>query len=98
MTNYHDTCYYEPIVNVPHLDNVEMVLKSFVTPEKILYLKCEAGFNEMQIFDFSGRIIYQAQFAESVNNYSLNISGWTKGLYIVRIGNSVLYSIKKIIN
>lgn len=78
--------YYSSIVSV-RCDGVTIPMSIFPNPANntIYVTGLQTGTNELQVINSAGKIIFKT--TSNTNTEMLNISAWSKGVYLVRVNN-----------
>ena len=87
----------ELISGIPGVSRDNQGIEVYPNPARnsiIVQYRAESQ-TELAIYDVLGEIIYRdARILNSSNQYGINITGWKKGLYFLRIGNHIEKIIK----
>jgi hypothetical protein len=82
-------------VNIPVVQNIEVHI---YVADALLYVNNNQPIDQVTIYNIHGSAVYKSANGLNVNNYSVSIGGWAKGVYIARIATiSGVKSVKFIV-
>ena len=89
-------------LHVVNLDeqNIQFRVVGFSTPDKITlsYSAAQAGSGHLALYDMMGREVYKENItlAAGQNTHTINDLGLVPGMYVIKLGNAVAYSVAKV--